>query len=83
MKPKGLKTLNTQVNRWNATYPVGTLVKRYRLMHPRQEPAGCFKTRLPASVLSGHSAVVWLDGFPGCVDLDSLEVMAEGRKEKP
>lgn len=31
-----------------------------------------FKTRCPAEVLSGHTAVVWLEGKSGCVSLESL-----------
>lgn len=31
-----------------------------------------FKTRCHAEVLSGHTAVVWLEGKSGCVSLESL-----------
>lgn len=30
------------------------------------------KTRAPAEVLSGHSAVIWLDGISGCYLLDRV-----------
>lgn len=31
-------------------------------------------TRSQASVLSGHTAVIWLDGISGCVALDRVEL---------
>ena len=43
--------------------------------YPEAEPQ-TFTTRTPAEVLSGHTAVVWLNGKAGCVCVDAC------RKEK-
>src|SRR3990167_1999433 len=57
-----------QVADWNNAVSVGQLVD-YR-GHPHAEPQR-FKTRTLAEVLSGHTAVVWLEGKAGCVTLDA------------
>lgn len=36
------------------------------------------KTRSPAEVLGGHSAVVWLEGTSGCYLLDRVTPLTEG-----
>lgn len=53
---------------WNAKIAVGDEVE-YR-SYPDSEPE-VFKTRTPAEVLSGHTAVVWLEGKAGCVCVDA------------
>ena len=53
-----------EVEQWNATVRVGDTVE-YR-DPPRAEPQQ-FTTRTEAEVLSGHTAVVWLNGKSGCV----------------
>lgn len=57
---------------WNNAVHVGQWVD-YR-GHPHAEPQR-FKTRFRAEVLSGHTAVVWLEGKAGCVTLESLTVV--------
>lgn len=57
---------------WNNAVSVGQWVD-YR-SDPHAEPQR-FKTRTRASVLSGHTAVVWLEGKSGCVTLESLTVV--------
>ena len=47
---------------FNAKYPVGTDVSVRR----DAGTATITKTRSKAEVLSGHSAVIWLDGISGC-----------------
>lgn len=67
-KRKSLAQLTQQVNEWNAMYPVGTPVKVLR-------DSGEWvytKTRSEAQVLSGHTAVIWLDGITGCYLLDRV-----------
>ncbi len=57
--------LKARVDDWNAKWPVGTDV-RFR------KDSGeivLTKTRTKAEVLSGHSAVIWLEGVSGCYDL--------------
>jgi hypothetical protein len=57
---------------WNTAVSVGQWVD-YR-SDPYAEPQR-FKTRCRAEVLSGHTAVVWLEGKSGCVTLESLTVV--------
>lgn len=53
-------------NDWNSRLPVGSEVQ-YRECLDDPFPATRFTTRTPATVLSGHTAVVWLNEKPGCV----------------
>lgn len=61
-----------QVADWNNAVNVGQEVD-YR-SDPDAAPQQ-FKTRCHADVLSGHTAVVWLEGKSGCVSLESLTVV--------
>lgn len=58
---------------WNSVYPVGTSVDY------RRDDGSTFatKTRTEASVLSGHTAVVWVDGIAGCVSLERIRLRTE------
>ena len=53
---------------WNRRYTVGQSVTYCKdngdLLHTR--------TRQPADVLGGHTAVIWVDGMAGCVLLDRV-----------
>lgn len=60
------------VDRWNARIKIGDLVQ-YR-SHPEAKPQ-TFNTRTEASVLSGHTAVVWLEGKSGCVCCDACKLV--------
>lgn len=73
-KKPSAKVLNplVQVAEFNNLVQVGQEVD-YR-SDPYAEPVR-FKTRCPAEVLSGHTAVVWLEGKSGCVSLESLTVV--------
>ena len=55
---------------WNAKVNVGDQVE-YR-SDPYAEPQ-VFATRTEASVLSGHTAVVWLEGKAGCVAIEACK----------
>ena len=57
---------------WNAKHPVGTAVKVRRDNGEIQDT----KTRAPAEMLSGHTAVIWLDGISGCYLLDRVSAAA-------
>ena len=65
---KRTHTPEQEVAEWNAKVAVGDTVE-YR-GHPEAEPQ-TFTTRTPAEVLSGHTAVVWLNGKSGCVCVDA------------
>jgi hypothetical protein len=69
--------LEQQVSNWNAAYPVGTRVY-FDSVRRRQ---GEFKTATPAEILGGHTAVVWLEGYTGCVALDALEPVAKAEAQ--
>ncbi len=60
----------TQCDQWNSTHQVGATVRYHHIIG---EPAfTVHKTRTAAEVLSGHTAVVWLEGVSGCVCLEAL-----------
>jgi hypothetical protein len=69
-----------EVARWNANVAVGDLVE-YR-SYPEAEPQ-TFRTRTPAEVLSGHTAVVWLEGKSGCVAIDACRHSHQNRSTPP
>lgn len=54
-----------KVDAWNAANKSGADVA-YRRDNGK---AILTKTRTEAQVLSGHTAVIWLEGISGCVDL--------------
>lgn len=61
---------------WNAQYPVGTPVTAYPGCRPEDDPK-CTRlvthTRTAASVLGGHTAVVWVDGHSSCISLTHVD----------
>lgn len=69
--PKSASELQAQVDDFNARYPVG---QRVTLRNDRGEGVTTV-TRAAAEVLSGHSAVIWLDGISGCYLLDRITPM--------
>lgn len=58
---------------WNKRFPVGTPVRYWTGAREGMGKVGT--TRTEASVLGGHSAVVWIDGHSGCVGLSHVEPM--------
>lgn len=64
------------VDEWNAVCPMGTPVVRYKLIRPLREPQTT-KTRSVAWLLSGHTAVVMVEGVSGCVALESVVPITE------
>lgn len=67
------KNLQKSVDAFNAKYPVGTEVAVKRDSGESQ----ITKTRSRAEVLSGHSAVIWLEGISGCYLLDRVSAVTE------
>ena len=59
------------VDKWNAAYPVGTDVMRYKFIDPLEDGSPT-KTRSDAWVMGGHSAMVMVDGVSGGVCLESV-----------
>ena len=74
--PKRLTTaqLQKQVDNWNAKHPVGTLV-RFEEIVGRGETLRS-ATRGEASVFGGHTAVIFLEGKSGFVDLGHCNAVA-------
>ena len=66
---KRKQKLNWLCDTWNRLYPIGTEVKYHPVIG---EPAHRLrKTRGEAYVLSGHTAVVFLESESGCVALEA------------
>lgn len=65
-----LKTLQRQCNDWNAKVKVGDLVQYRSTLDANPQT---FVTHTEATILSGHTAVLWLRGRSGCVALDHCE----------
>lgn len=63
-----LAKLTRECDEWNAHHPVGTEV----IVNMDSGEQRRTKTRSKASVLSGHSAVIWLEGISGCYLLDRV-----------
>lgn len=62
---------NKLVAMWNRRFPVGT---RVRYWTGAREGVGKESvTRTEAEALSGHTAVIWLEGVVGCVALTHVE----------
>jgi hypothetical protein len=73
---KTLKTLERECQEWNSKHPVGTLVKYHAVIG---SPASVVRTiKTEAQVLSGHTAVLWLEGMSGCVALEACEPAQPG-----
>jgi hypothetical protein len=66
------RKLEARCASWNARYPPGTPVWYSPVIG--EPPTQLFATRGPAYVLSGHTAVIFLEGKAGCVALDALTV---------
>jgi len=64
-----MELLEKRCAQWNAKHPIGTEVEYHPVIGA---PAFRLrKTRTQAQVLSGHTAVVWLEGESGCVALEA------------
>lgn len=66
-------TLERICREWNEKYPVGTEVEYHPVI---DEPEHRIRTtRTEAQVLSGHTAVIWLNGERGCVCLEACKAV--------
>jgi hypothetical protein len=69
-----------QVDAWNAAHPVGTPVIAYPGFRPevdRDATRIVTSTRSRATVLGGHTAVVWVHGHSACIALSHIDVRTE------
>lgn len=60
------------VRKWNAEYPIGTVVD---VQEDFKDAPTRTTTRSVAQVLSGHSVVIWLDGISGCYLLSCVKAV--------
>lgn len=67
--------LQKQCDKWNAANTVGTLVSFENVIGDGETHRG--KSVSEAQILSGHSAVIWLEGYSGCVLLSHCTAVAE------
>ncbi|MET9550594.1 hypothetical protein ABZY36_35615 [Streptomyces sp. NPDC006627] len=66
---------------FNAAYPIGTAVVAYPGVRPEDDPNGeriVTTTRSRATVLGGHTAVVWVHGHGACIALTHIDVRPGG-----
>lgn len=63
------KKLEQEVAAFNRRFNVGDPVDYYEIVDDieRTGKSKRYVTRTPAQILSGHTAVVWLEGKSGCV----------------
>jgi hypothetical protein len=76
MRPPSLAKLQKQCDDWNARYPIGTQVQYHFVIDGPEYRLRT--TRTEARILSGHTAVVWLDGESGCVCLEACKAIHVG-----
>lgn len=69
MKRPNIAKLQKQCDDWNAAHPIGTAVE----LHKDGGEYFPTKTRSEAQVLSGHSAVIWVEGVSGCYLLSRVK----------
>ncbi|WP_309049030.1 hypothetical protein [Streptomyces sp.] len=76
-----LNNLWRQAARFNAANPVGTPVIAYPGCRPEDHPGDehlVTTTRSRATVLSGHTPVVWVNGHSACIALTHIDVRPGG-----
>lgn len=61
------------VEHFNGENEVGTAVRFWTGL--REGPGEESKTRSEAQLLSGHTAVVWVEDHPACIALSHIEVV--------
>lgn len=69
---------------FNALYEVGVPVFAYPGARPEDHPTATrlvTRTRSRATVLGGHTDVVWVDGHSACIALSHVDVVTEDEYE--
>lgn len=64
---------------WNAAWPEGTPVRFWTGARDGDGETG--RTRTPAQVLGGHTAVVWVTGESSCIALTHVEPVTGGGRD--
>lgn len=73
MKRPSLRELQLEVENWNLKHAVGVAVT----VELDSGEICVTRTRSPAQMLSGHSAVIWPDGFTGCYLLSRVKAASD------
>jgi hypothetical protein len=76
-----LNSLWREAARFNAANPVGAAVVAYPGVRPEDDPNDeriVTTTRSRATVLGGHTAVVWVHGHGACIALTHIDVRPGG-----
>ena len=68
------KQLQATVDKWNASNPIGTMVSYQEIIGDGETHRGVSISE--AQILSGHSAVIWMEGKRGCVCLEHCTAVA-------
>lgn len=68
---KHAKEQQELVEQFNAKFPVGTRVRYWTGLREGEGKEG--PTNHAATLLSGHTAVAWIDGCRSCVSLSHVE----------
>jgi len=66
--PESTEVMQSKIDVFNSRHPVGSPVTVIKDLGEKIET----KVRYPAEILSGHTAVVWLEGISGCYLLDRV-----------
>jgi len=66
--------IQSECDAWNAKHPEGTTVSFEEVIGDGETFRGTTKSE--AQVLSGHTAVIWLNGKSGCVCLEHCTAVA-------
>lgn len=72
MKKPNIKKIQAECDAFNSKNPIGTEV--FVQLDGVDEPFRT-RTRSDAQILSGHSAVIWLDNVCGCYLLDRVRAV--------
>jgi hypothetical protein len=70
-RQKTAATLERECMLWNAMNPIGTEVEYHPVIGEASHRIT--RTRTGAYVLSGHTAVIFIEGQAGCVALDACK----------
>lgn len=76
-RPKSAAALAKDCARWNKANPIGTTVKYHPVIGGPKY--AITTTKSEAYVLSGHTAVLFVEGISGCVALDACERIEPGK----
>lgn len=67
------RQLQAQCDAFNRAHPIGTPVTLTFDLGNELEETVETKTRSAAQILGGHTAVIWVEGYAGCYELDRVQ----------